>query len=169
MPFSIIVAVDEKNGIGIKNSLPWRLRSDLDYFSRVTRGDGQNAVVMGRKTWASLPASSRPLNKRLNIVLGKSGAELPDGVLLAKSFDEAFELAEKHGAKKTFVIGGANVYAQAIKLPECGEIFLTRVLGEFDCDAFFPAIDPTRFKKTFESEVHEERGIKFKFVRYEAL
>lgn len=169
MPFSIIAAADEKNGIGIKNRLPWRLKGDLDYFSRVTRGNGKNAVIMGYNTWLSLPASNRPLDTRLNIVLNKENVDLPGGVLLATSFDEAFKLAKKHGAEKTFVIGGASVYAQAIKLPACAEVFLTRVLGEFDCDTFFPAIDPTRFKKTFESEVHEERGINFKFVRYEAL
>lgn len=167
MKFSIIAAADLNNGIGIKNRLPWRLSKDLEYFSMLTRGNGNNAIIMGHNTWRSLPKSARPLDGRLNIVLGKNfNIDLPQGVLSVASFNEAFKIAENRGVTKIFVIGGASVYAQAIKLPECSEIFLTRILHEFKCDTFFPIIDPLRFKKISESEVHEENGIKFKFVRY---
>jgi len=169
MKFAIIAACDDKRGIGIQNRLPWRLKLDLAYFSEVTTmaSEGKrNAVIMGRNTWLSLPEKHRPLADRLNVVLSKEEMDLPEGVLRAVSFEDAFaQIAKDAGVDQTFVIGGANVYAQAMNLEECDEIYLTRVLGEFQCDTFFPEI-PINFKIVKESKVSEENGVKFKFVIY---
>lgn len=191
MKFSIVVAADEKMGIGLKNRLPWRLNKDLNHFSSVTIKaplDKVNAVIMGRKTWESLPDAHRPLKGRVNIVLSRlaSGGSIADtfmekpttesendshrAVLFAGSLDMALREAEAlPDINKAFVIGGANVYAQAMEHPDCEKIYLTEVQGEFECDAFFPKIDLGKFKKVNESEEQEEGGVKFRFVEYELI
>lgn len=144
MSFSIIVAIDEKGGIGIGGKLPWDLKVDMAHFKKTTT-NGKNAVIMGRKTWESIPINRRPLENRLNIVLTKGvyddeeRTRLFGVAVLAQSLDDALALAQ--GADKVFVIGGANVYKEAIDHPLCKEICLTRVYGsDVKCDTFFPPI-----------------------------
>lgn len=158
MDFAIIAAMDENRGIGKNNQLPWHLSADLKHFAATTKG---GTVIMGRKTWESLPEAYRPLKDRLNIVVSRSDLELPEGVKLAHSLDEALEVAEE----KTFVIGGATLYAEAIQHPNCRELILTEVEGSVDCDAFFPEI-PAGFLMKEMSEEMEEKGFTFRFVRY---
>lgn len=158
--------MDENRGIGKDNQLPWHLSADLKHFAATTKG---GTVIMGRKTWDSLPVAYRPLKDRLNIVVSRAELSLPDGVLLAHSLDEALELAEQHGAdRKAFVIGGAMLYAEAIEHPACKELNLTEVEGSVDCDAFFPQI-PAGFKMKTVSDEMEEKGITFRFVTYQAI
>ena len=157
MNFSIISALDKNRGIGNKNGLPWHLPADLKHFSETTKGA---AVIMGRKTWDSLPEKYRPLPGRLNIVVSRSEVPLPEGTLLAHSLDEALTLVES--TRKAFVIGGAMLYAEAIQHPACNELLLTEIEGQFDCDAFFSEI-PTRFKRTTATQ-GEENNIKFQFA-----
>ena len=170
MDFAIIAAADDKMGIGIGNKLPWRLNGDLAYFSDVTTKAPEglrNAVIMGRNTWLSLPEKSRPLRDRLNGVLCKEEMDLPAGVLRAVSFEDAFEQIEKTGKTgKVFVIGGANVYAQAMELETCREIYLTRVSSSFDCDTFFPEVPLERFELVSSSEEQEENGVRYRFMVY---
>ena len=157
MNFSIISALDQNRGIGKSHGLPWPLSADLKHFSETTKG---GTVIMGRKTWDSLPEKYRPLPGRLNIVVSRGDLALPEGTLLAHSLDEALTLADP--ARKTFVIGGATLYAEAIQHPVCNELILTEIEGTFDCDAFFPEI-PSRFHRT-EANAAEEDGLKFEFV-----
>ena len=156
MNFSIIAAMDENRGIGKNNGLPWHLAADLKHFSEVTKG---GTVIMGRRTWESLPERYRPLPGRLNIVVSRSELDFP--VPVAHSLDEALAAAEG----KTFVIGGATLYAEAIQHPACTELILTEVEGTADCDAFFPEI-PAGFKMKTMSEEMEEGGQTFRFVTY---
>lgn len=167
MKFSIIAAVDQNGGIGKNGKIPWTLPTDMKFFQKTTIGNEKNAVIMGRTTWESIPGNRRPLKNRLNIVLTHDeNYKLPKGILRAETFEKALVLAQKHDCEKIFIIGGAKTYAQALADPRCTEIYVTEVLESFDCDAFFPKIDALRFKKTSESEVHEENNIKFKFVIY---
>lgn len=175
--FSIIVAVDSKQGIGKNGKLPWHIPSELQHFARKTRSvaKGQNAVIMGRKSWDSIPDKFRPLPGRLNIVLTRSaapsptGAPFPPGVLVAASLDEALKQAESHNVDQIFVIGGAQVFKEALQHPACRELLVTEVEGDFECDTFFPSIDPARFKKTTTSDTHQDAGIEFRFARYERI
>lgn len=161
--FSIIAAMDESRGIGKNNGLPWHISADLKHFAASTKG---GTVIMGRKTWDSLPSAYRPLKERLNIVVSRSELSLPEGVLLAHSLDEALELAEQHGGdRKAFVIGGATLYAEAITHAACNELMLTELEGHADCDVFFPEI-PADFLMKEMSEKMEENGFTFRFVRY---
>lgn len=158
MAFTIIAAMDKNRGIGKNNQLPWHLSADLKHFAAVTK---EATVIMGRKTWESLPKAYRPLKDRVNIVVSRNELNLPGGVKLAHSLDEALEQAEG----KTFVIGGATLYAEAIEHASCKELILTEVEGAADCDAFFPEI-PFYFKMKEMSEKMQEKGFEFRFVRY---
>ena len=118
---------------------------------------------MGRNTWESLPAAYRPLKNRKNIVITRQmDYAVPDNVTLAPSLEKALEWSDG----KTFVIGGATLYAEAIQNPACEELILTEVYGQFDCDTFFPAI-PSRFKIKRASELMEEDGLDFRIFYYQ--
>src|SRR3990167_6635768 len=131
--FSIVVAMDEARGIGKDGVLPWHLPSDLKHFAHITKTTSSvhnavNAVIMGRKTWGSLPERFRPLPGRLNIVLSRQqNHDLPRGVLLADSLDEAILKAKKANAEQLFVIGGGRVFEEALHDPHCEKLYITRI------------------------------------------
>lgn len=170
MQFSIIAACDAQRGIGKQGTIPWVLKPDMEHFRAVTVGDTstgkQNAVIMGKTTWLSLPEKFRPLPNRLNIVLSFDPLELPDGVHLAASFDEALQIASQDSAtNEIFTIGGGSVYAQTIQDPRCQTVYLTEIDHDFQCDTFFPSI-PDGFVRSVEHEDRTSEGITYRFVRY---
>ena len=165
--FAIIAAMDEKRGIGKENQLPWHLPSDLKHFAELTRG---TVVIMGRKTWESLPEKHRPLKGRLNMVLSRSrDLHLGEEVLLAQDLEAAFAQIEQHfkgsSAPKVFVIGGATLYAEAIHHSYCTELFLTEVKGEFNCDAFFPEL-PQDFELQELDPWQKDAEVEFRFLHW---
>lgn len=166
--FSIIAAADQEMGIGVNNTLPWRLPGDLQYFSDVTTEASEgmrNAVIMGRKTWESLPEKHRPLKGRLNVVLSRGTVNLPENVLLEHSLDEALQrVNDLDGIEHIFVIGGANIYAQAIEHPQCEKIYLTEVLNTFACDAFFPSFSEDDFPLLSRSKKYNENALEYCFA-----
>lgn len=167
MFFSLIAAVDSKMGIGKNGHLPWKLPSDLAYYHTKTVGNGNNAVIMGRLTWESLPEKFRPLPKRKNIVITRNSTlELPAGVARSESLEKALAVAENLMPDDIFIIGGSQIFADAIAHPDCAKIYLTEIEGNFVCDTFFPKI-PQKFKKISASEISEENGIKFRFCVYQ--
>lgn len=171
--FNIIAAVDENFGIGKSGSLPWHLPGDLKHFSSITKaggGDGiQNAVVMGRKTWDSLPADYKPLPNRINLVLTRGmNIYLPGGVLRADSLDNALNVLTKNSdfnGGKVFVIGGEQVFQMAVTHAGCQRIYLTHILGTFDCDTFFPR-DLSAFKLISQAEPSSDGNISYYFTEY---
>ncbi len=173
MKFYVIVASDENRGIGIEGKLPWRLPSDLKEFKKITtttkNPHKQNALIMGRKTWESIPKKFRPLPGRFNIVLTRNADYMvEEGIELVDSFEEALHLADDPLIEKAFVIGGAHVFERALIDPDCGGIYLTEILSTFRCDTFLSAIDSHKFKRVKEGEILEENDIKYRFVEYEA-
>jgi dihydrofolate reductase len=164
-PLTLIVATTAKNGIGKNGTLPWpMLKKEMAYFARVTKRvpeasstsdtsseaatqTPQNVVVMGRKTWESIPPKFRPLPQRTNVVISRS--DTVDGVdgsvILGSSISSALaSLATKVNEGKAaplgrvFVIGGAAIYKQALDMEQAKSILLTRIEGEWDCDTDFP-------------------------------
>ncbi|WP_339892680.1 dihydrofolate reductase [Neptuniibacter pectenicola] len=137
MKLAVIVAQDKNRAIGINNKLPWHLPEDLRYFKRVTMG---KPIIMGRKTFESI---GRPLPGRVNIVVSRQKAYAPDGVKVVGSLDEAAELAESicliDGAEEAMIIGGAQIYSQAIE--KADRLYLTEVDAEINGDAWFPEFD----------------------------
>jgi dihydrofolate reductase len=168
--FSIIVAFDSQYGIGKKGQLAWNLPSDLKHFKEVTstviNPANKNAVIMGRKTWESLPQRFRPLPGRVNLVLSKEGGlNLPSGVLSAQSLDDALKQLSTPNIENVFVIGGAQIYAHAIEHSLCHKLCVTHVQGEYGCDTFFPPISK-QFFPINASEQYQDGSIRYQFSDY---
>ena len=173
--FSIVVAMDEKMGIGKKGQMPWHLPVDLKHFkditTKVSAPQKINAVIMGRKTWESLPTSFRPLPGRLNFVLTHNqNYSLPAEVIRSQSLDEAFRLcAAKDWADKIeqiFVIGGAETFKEAIGDSRCQNLFVTHILAAYSCDTFFPSI-PEGFRETNRSPQFSAGAVQYYFSQYQ--
>lgn len=169
-PFSIIVAFDSQYGIGKRGGLAWHLPLDLKHFKEITKAvtmaGRQNAVIMGRKTWESLPERFRPLPGRVNMVLSREGSlSLPSGVLTAPNLENALSQLSLPNIEGVFVIGGAQVFAQAIIHSLCQKLYVTHVQGNFSCDVFFPPIAKDFFPISASEQV-EESGISFHFSDY---
>ena len=156
---SLIAAVARNGAIGKNNALLWTEPEDQRHFRRVTMGC---PVIMGRKTWDSLPARFRPLPGRRNVVITRDAAWQADGAEAAGSIDAALMLLA--GAAKAFVIGGAEIYALA--LPQADELVLTEIDADLDGDAFFPPWDRTRFRATAREPHVGADGVGYSFVTY---
>ncbi|KAI9221531.1 dihydrofolate reductase-like domain-containing protein [Blastocladiella britannica] len=150
-PFSLVVAAATDNAIGRAGGIPWpRLKTDMAFFRDLTTaGPVKNAVVMGRKTWDSLPARFRPLPGRLNVVLTRNPAAFlennkdhGDLVAFASLPSALTHLDGMHAAgtlEHVYLIGGGQIYAEALQLPACTRVFLTRVETAVpDADTWFP-------------------------------
>ena len=160
MQKNIIVAVSDNNAIGRNNELLWHISEDLRFFRRSTTG---SPIIMGRKTFESI---GRPLPMRVNIVVSRS-YKTGEEVAVVSSLEEAFKLAEETNLERCFVIGGGQVYAQA--LPLVDRLVVTHVHTVIeDADTFFPSIDPEVWQVAERSELFtdEETGYTFEFVEY---
>ena len=160
MEKSIIVAISDNNAIGRDNQLLWHISEDLRFFKRTTLG---SPVIMGRKTYES---RGRPLPKRVNIVVSR-GFNTGEEVAVAASLEDAFKVAEDTNLEKCFVIGGGQIYSQA--LPLVDSLIVTHVHTVIeDADTFFPEIDPDIWQVAERSELFtdEESGYSFEFVKY---
>jgi len=156
---SLIAAVARNDTIGKGNALLWHEPDDQKHFRRVTMGC---PVIMGRKTWDSLPARFRPLPGRRNIVLTRAADWRADGAETAPSLEDALDRLA--GVPKAFVIGGAAVYALA--LPRADELVLTEIDADLDGDIYFPAWDRHRFTR-HAGEAHTTAdGLRYRFVTY---
>jgi len=138
IPLAIVVARARNGVIGMDGGLPWRLKSDLALFKQTTLG---KPVIMGRKTWDSLPR--KPLPGRANIVLSRDGSFEPTNALVVEGFTEAIQIAreqaEDDGAEEVCVIGGAGIFAQA--MPKAKKLYITEVDAEPAGDVVFPTFD----------------------------
>ncbi|KAG9257304.1 dihydrofolate reductase-like domain-containing protein [Emericellopsis atlantica] len=149
LELTLIVAATRQMGIGLNGTMPWTgLRKEMAYFRRVTTrthassGSPLNAVIMGRKTWDSIPSQFRPLKDRLNIVITRSAPAQPPRDVLAtepvrvSTLDQALAYARGHDIARVFVIGGAQIYDMAAQ--KAKRVLLTRIERDFECDTFFP-------------------------------
>lgn len=156
---TILAAVASNGVIGKDNRLPWHLPEDLGRFKALTTG---HAVIMGRKTWESLPAKFRPLPQRLNIVVTRDPAFSAPGALVTHSLLEAIAAA---GGAEAFVIGGAEIFIDV--LPLADRLELTELDGAYEGDVFFPDFDRSAWRES--ARVHDRltTGIAYAFVTYE--
>lgn len=154
IPVVIIAAMDSQRGIGRNNRMAWHLPEELAFFHRMTReprrlhggsSNHDNVVIMGRKTWESIPSAHLPMTGRLNIILSRDPHYTAHGATVAQSFEEAFQVAAQAEPSYIFIIGGGDVYAQAVQIPEVDGLILTSIAQDFNCDVFFPDI-PERFQ-----------------------
>lgn len=184
MKLYLIVAACEGMGIGINGGLPWRLKEEVKYFARMTKTvqdpKKKNAVIMGRKTWESIPEKFRPLKDRLNVVLSRQTAfslNNPNTIVCASlpvsnqsyviidsnlvSIDNLllFQDALKHLAQKEdeletlWLIGGHSLYSEAMEKRLVDRIYLTEIQGRFECDTFFPEINTNDYGTITDDQV----------------
>lgn len=196
---TLILAATPSLGIGKNGTLPWpQLKKEMGYFARVTKrvapGSRKvNAVLMGRKTWDSIPAKFRPLKDRLNIVITRNVEEFThsldkkeggvEGPIVASGVVDALKQLEekKEEVERIYVIGGASVYQTALELPQTKRVLLTKIHSEYECDTFFPVNleESAVWRRAGREEVEEytgekvgedgveEQGVRFEFCLYE--
>jgi dihydrofolate reductase len=157
---TLVAAIARGGVIGDGTSIPWHLPEDLAFFRDLTMG---HPVVMGRRTWDSLPERFRPLPGRANIVVTRNDAWAADGAERAGSLAEALQLAS--GADEVFVIGGAEIFAAA--LPTADRLVLTEVDLDVDGGVLFPAWDRAAFEEVTREPVVATDGTSLAFVSYE--
>lgn len=162
MEISLIVAMDGNNLIGDQNRLPWHLPADLKYFKAMTIG---KPIIMGRKTFESI---GKPLPGRENIIITRNRAYHQDGIHIVHSLVEAIELAKTLTDTEMMIIGGAEIFEQA--LPITTRIYLTQIEEKFSGDTYFPRLDASSWR-TISEEKHEpdkDNKYPYRFIILEA-
>lgn len=163
MIVSLVVAMDEKRGIGINNRLPWHLSDDLRRFKRLTLG---HHLVMGRKTFETI---GRPLAGRTSIIVTRNLSFRPEGCLTSGSVEEAIQIAKDRGESEVFIIGGGQIYEKA--LPLADRIYATIVHAAVEADTYFPEYDRSQWREQY-AEFHppdEKNEHSFTFKQLERI
>jgi dihydrofolate reductase len=162
MEISIIVAASTNNVIGKENGLPWRLPTDMKFFRDKTIG---HTVIMGRKSWDSIPAKYRPLPNRINVVMSRDESLKLDCDLVSSNLQKVIDyFTEQSSDDELFIIGGGELYKQAF--PIATRVYLTRVLAEVDGDTYLEGFNPQEWTLASTSEVLTENGFEFVFEEY---
>jgi dihydrofolate reductase len=156
---TVVAAVARGGVIGRGSTIPWHLPEDLAHFRALTTG---HPVVMGRRTWESLPERFRPLPGRRNVVLTRDPDWSAPGAERASSVEDA--LRRLDDVPRVFVIGGAAVYAAT--LPHADELVLTEIEADVDGDVVFPPFEPSEFEVTAREGHVSESGLPFSVVTY---
>ncbi|XP_004570854.1 dihydrofolate reductase [Maylandia zebra] len=176
-PVRLIAAACNDMGIGKDGKLPWDLPTEFQYFMNtvktVSRPGRMNFMVWGRLCWNSHPESLFPLPNILHVVLSKTLDTVPDHAhFLCRDFDSAIRLAAEPPLadliETIWIVGGVQLYKDALNHPWCDLLYLTDVMADYDCDVFFPEFDKNLFQLQegfpgVPSEIQEENGIKFKY------
>jgi len=163
MIISLILAVDEQNGIGKNNQLLCHLPADLKYFKQTTIG---HDIVMGRKTYESV---GRLLPGRTNIIITRNPDFKIEGAVIANSVEEAIHYAKSHQENELFIKGGGEIFKLSMKYTD--RIYLTRIHHTFDGDTFFPELDKEKWKQVKEEKhlADEKNKYDYSFLVYEKI
>lgn len=140
MNVKLIVAVDSDSGIGKNNDLLWHLPADMKFFKETTLG---HIVVMGRKNYESIPERFRPLPGRENAVLTRQPDFDAPGCIVFHSLPDCLEYYRNEQERIVFIIGGGQIYQEALQMDSVDEMYVTHVEAKLDADTFFPACDPS--------------------------
>ncbi|KAK4481073.1 hypothetical protein RD792_011943 [Penstemon davidsonii] len=178
--YQVVVAATPDMGIGKDGKLPWKLPGDLKFFKEITSTTSdlskRNAVMMGRKTWESIPFKFRPLPGRLNVVLTRSGSSeiaTADNVIVCGSIPSALKLLAESpfssSIDKVFLIGGGQILREALNAPECDAIHLTEIKTSIPCDTFILPIDMSLYQPWYSSSPVVENNVQYSFVTYVRL
>jgi len=153
---SIIVALDDKLGIGAKNRLLWKIKKDFAHFKTVTMG---HPIIMGRRTYESIGKS---LPGRTNIIITRDKNYQAEGCVIVNSLEEAIKTA-KAEAGEIFIIGGGEIFKQAMEQNLVDKLYLTKVSGDFNAEIFFPEYEST-FTKVITSRSDLEGDYQLEFL-----
>ena len=168
MIISLIVAIAENNVIGKNNDLIWRLPNDLRYFKEKTLN---HHIISGRKNYHSIPKKFRPLTNRTNIVLSKQIDFKEDGIVVFHTLEEAINFANNNNETELFIIGGGQIYKEALNKNLIDRMYITHVNQSFDGDTFFPKLALNQWKKTSEitHPIDEKHLYSYSFAVYEKM
>ncbi|KAI3761219.1 hypothetical protein L1987_51631 [Smallanthus sonchifolius] len=175
--YQVVVAATRDMGIGKNGKLPWKLPSDLKFFKDITTSTSdptkKNAVIMGRKTWDSILLQYRPLSGRPNVVLTRSNAcnvATSENIITCGSIPSALELLVSSPYSlemdKVFVIGGGQIFREAMNGPGCEAIHMTEIDASIDCDTFIPRVDISVLHPWCSSLPVTENDVSYRFVSY---
>jgi dihydrofolate reductase len=168
MIVSLIVAVAENNVIGKDNTLIWHLPKDMQFFKLTTLN---HHIITGRKNYISIPEKFRPLANRTNIVLTRQNDFTEEGCVILNSLEAAIEFAKNNNENEVFIIGGGQIYKEALDKDLVDKMYITHVHHTFEGDTFFPEIDSSKWKKISE-EHHikdEKHAYDFSFCIYSRI
>lgn len=168
MNIAIIVAMDANRGIGKDNGLLWHLPVDMKFFKEKTT---DNIVVMGRKNFESIPEKFRPLPNRENVILTRNKEFKADGCLVFHSMEEVLKQYENEEDRTMFIIGGGEIYQQALKMDIVDEMYITKVNKTYSADTFFPEINlrDWRRSKILTNPEDKDHEAEFDIWKYEIL
>jgi dihydrofolate reductase len=139
---NLIVALDSKNGIAKNGSIPWNITLDMKFFAQKTKGNGsrRNAVIMGRKTWESIPEKHRPLKERFSVVFSRRDdgeiCQDKDLCTVVHRVSQCVNAIQNFSSEDVFVIGGSEIYRKFLSY--CKFAYITRLEEDYHCDTFFP-------------------------------
>lgn len=151
---SIIVAASENNVIGKDNDLLWTLPTDMKFFKETTMG---GTVIMGRKTWESIPPKYRPLEGRINIMITRQKNYVAKGCIVVDSLSQA--MSKSPNNKKCFIIGGGEIYKESLNFVD--RVYLTHVKTIIDGDTYFPELEEGKWEITSELNVVKDKRNKY--------
>lgn len=165
MKVSLIVAMDNERGIGKNNDLMWHLPADMKFFKETTTG---HIVVTGRKNYDSIPERFRPLPNRENAVLTRNSDYEAPGAFIFPSLEACLKHYEKETERTVFIIGGGQIYQEAMALDVLDEMYITHVDHTYGAETFFPEFNASEWKAetVFEQEADEKHAVSFQVMRY---
>jgi len=163
MKIAMIAAVAENGVIGKNNDLVWSLPNDMKYFMNTTKG---HYIILGRKNYDSLPPKFRPLPNRTNVVVTRQKELVLEGAHVVHTLEDALDFCRTNNQEKIFVIGGGQIYEQA--LPFTDTLYITEIHHSFEGDTYFPEIDMSEWKEVSREphETDERHLYPFDFVIY---
>lgn len=155
---NIIVCCDNKNGIGIDNNLPWKIKSEMNIFKDKTIGNGNNCVIMGKNTYNSIPLKYRPLKDRVNYVVSTSMEEEKSIFILENLENDLINMIKNTNYDTYWIIGGEHIYKYFMEenISLINEIHMTIIEKDYECNKFFPVIDKNLFKLIKTNEYIED-------------
>ena len=168
MIVSLIVAISKNRVIGKDNNLIWHLPKDMKYFRDKTTN---HHILTGRKNYISIPQKFRPLPNRINIVLTRQTQFDEENCIVLNSIEAGIEYAKTHHESELFIIGGGQIYQEALDKNLVDKMYVTHIDKEFDGDTFFPEIEDSKWKSTWkENHTTDEKHLyPFTFVVYEKM
>ena len=168
MEVNLIVAVSKKNNaIGANNELLWHLPSDMKYFKETTTGF---PIITGRKNYESIPEKYRPLPNRENIVITRNSNYPANGAFIANSLEDSIVLAKSFNKSKCFIIGGGQIYKEALEKQIVDTMHISWIEGDFIGDTFFPSFEHNKWEicPIFKQEVDVKNLHRFSVLKYNA-
>lgn len=168
MIVSAIAAVADNGTIGINGDLPWHLPDDLKYFQRITRG---HHVITGRKNYESIPDKYRPLKDRVNIVVTRNSEYHAPGAKVVGSLAAGLEIAHLANEHEVFIIGGGQIYREALTMRLVDRLYLTLVHSDVEGDTHFPLLEPSEWLEVERTrhEADDRHAFAFSFVVLQRL